>query len=72
MFTLLSSEKMADMLDVEALVALEPGPDGALGWNKLPGGGGGGAAGPPLDGAAAAWAHTHVSNLHSVPTSHHI
>lgn len=54
---------MADMLDVEALVALGLGPDGALGWNKLPGGGGGGAAGPPLDGAAAAWGHTCINNL---------
>ena len=42
------------MLDEEALAALGLGFDGALGWNKLPGGGGGGAAGPPFDGAAAA------------------
>lgn len=64
---------MADMLEDEALAALGLGPDGALGWNKLPGGGGGGAAGPPFDGAAAAWAHTSLTNTnqsHLVITPH--
>lgn len=52
--TLLSSEKTADMPDDDVLAALGLGPDGPLGWNKLPGGGGGGALGPLPDGAATA------------------
>ena len=65
------------MLDEEALAALGLGFDGALGWNKLPGGGGGGAAGSPFDGAAAAlaytlihqWAVKHIQSSHLVITS---
>ena len=60
------------MLEEEALTALGLGPDGALGWNKLPGGGGGGAAGPPFDGAAVAWAQTRLINLINCIWSSHL